>query len=109
MTQAQVSPSAMPAQPGVADVEPVAHETRDRIATGFITVAPFIALGLVGWQVWNDLLRWSDVAVFLILYLLTGLGVTVGFHRHLTHRAFKTTRWSAPPSRSWARRRSRVP
>ena len=93
MTQAQVSPSAMPAQPGAADVEPVAHETRDRIATGFITVAPFIALGLVGWQVWNDFLRWSDVAVFLILYLLTGLGVTVGFHRHLTHRAFKTTSW----------------
>ena len=93
MTQAQATPSAMPAQPGLGDVEPVAHETRDRIATGFITVAPFIALGLVGWQVWNDFLRWSDVAVFLILYLLTGLGVTVGFHRHLTHRAFKTTKW----------------
>ena len=69
------------------------HETADRIATGTITVLPFIALGIVCWQVWSDLLRWSDVAVFLIMYVLTGLGVTVGFHRHLTHRSFKTYRW----------------
>ena len=27
-----------------------------------------------------------------MLYVLSGLGVTVGFHRLLTHRAFKTTR-----------------
>jgi stearoyl-CoA desaturase (delta-9 desaturase) len=25
--------------------------------------------------------------------VVTGLGVTVGFHRHLTHRSFKTHRW----------------
>jgi stearoyl-CoA desaturase (delta-9 desaturase) len=31
--------------------------------------------------------------VFGICYVLTGLGVTVGFHRHLTHRAFKAKRW----------------
>src|SRR5687768_9010853 len=27
------------------------------------------------------------------MYAATGLGVTVGFHRMLTHRAFKTKRW----------------
>jgi stearoyl-CoA desaturase (Delta-9 desaturase) len=74
------------------EVQPVVHETADRIATGTITALPFIALGIVCWQVWSDLLRWSDVAVFLIMYVLTGLGVTVGFHRHLTHRSFKTSR-----------------
>jgi stearoyl-CoA desaturase (Delta-9 desaturase) len=81
--------SVMPDQ---AEVQPVLHETRDRIITGAVTVIPFIALGVVGWQVWNDLLRWSDVIVFLIMYVLCGLGVTVGFHRHLTHRSFKTSR-----------------
>jgi stearoyl-CoA desaturase (delta-9 desaturase) len=78
--------------PSAGDVEPVAHETRDRLITGFVTLAPFVALGVVCWQVWADLLRWSDVAVFVIMYLLTGLGITVGFHRHLTHRSFKTSR-----------------
>jgi stearoyl-CoA desaturase (delta-9 desaturase) len=77
--------------PDPDEVQPVLHETRDRIITGAVTVIPFIALGVVGWQVWNDLLRWSDVTVFLIMYVLTGFGVTVGFHRHLTHRSFKTS------------------
>ena len=72
------------------DVEPVLHETRDRIITGFVTGAPVLALGFVVWQVWGDFLRWSDVIVFAIMYLGTGLGVTVGFHRHFTHRSFKT-------------------
>jgi stearoyl-CoA desaturase (Delta-9 desaturase) len=72
------------------DVEPVLHETADRIATGIVTAVPVLALGLVVWQVWGDFLRWSDVIVFAIMYLATGLGVTVGFHRHFTHRSFKT-------------------
>jgi stearoyl-CoA desaturase (Delta-9 desaturase) len=72
------------------DVEPVANETRDRIITGVVTGVPFLALGLVVWQAWSQSLRWSDVAVFGIMYALTGIGVTVGFHRLLTHRAFKT-------------------
>jgi stearoyl-CoA desaturase (Delta-9 desaturase) len=82
--------SADPCVPTADDVEPVKNETADRIATGTITVLPFIALGVVGWQLWNDLLHWSDVFVFVIMYMLTGLGVTVGFHRYLTHRSFKT-------------------
>ena len=95
MTQAQATAAPLRADdhaPEIADTEPAAHETRDRIITGTITVLPFVALGVVCWQVWSDLLRWSDVAVFLIMYLLTGLGVTVGFHRHLTHRSFATSR-----------------
>ena len=31
--------------------------------------------------------------IFAVLYALTGFGVTVGFHRYLTHRSFKTSRW----------------
>jgi stearoyl-CoA desaturase (delta-9 desaturase) len=81
------------AGPGPDEVEPVLHETRDRIITGIVTGAPFVALGFVCWQVWADLLHWSDVWVFAIMYVLSGLGVTVGFHRHLTHRSFKTYRW----------------
>ncbi len=72
------------------DVQPVAFENLDRFLTGMITVVPFLCLGLVGWQLWSSLLGWSDLVVFGIMYVLTGLGVTVGFHRHLTHRAFKT-------------------
>jgi stearoyl-CoA desaturase (Delta-9 desaturase) len=74
------------------DVEPVLHETRDRIITGIVTGAPVLALGFVVWQVWGDFLRWSDAIVFAIMYVSTGLGVTVGFHRLFTHRSFKTSK-----------------
>jgi stearoyl-CoA desaturase (delta-9 desaturase) len=74
------------------DVEPVQNETADRIATGIVTAVPVLALGFVVWQVWGDFLRWSDVIVFAIMYVATGLGVTVGFHRLFTHRSFKTSR-----------------
>ena len=84
-----VSSSKVPARD---DVEPVLNETRDRIATGIVTAVPILALGLVVWQVWGDFLRWSDVVVFAIMYVATGFGITVGFHRHFTHRSFKTSR-----------------
>jgi stearoyl-CoA desaturase (delta-9 desaturase) len=81
-----------PDMPCADDVEPCANETADRIATAIVTVLPFLALGLVVWQAWESFLRWHDFVVFGIVYVLTGLGITVGFHRHFTHRAFKTSR-----------------
>ena len=72
------------------DVQPVAHETADRIITGLVTGLPVLALGLAAWRVWDGLLRPRDLLVLAIVYALTGLGVTVGFHRLLTHRSFKT-------------------
>jgi stearoyl-CoA desaturase (Delta-9 desaturase) len=77
--------------PSPDDVEPVAHETLNRIVTGLVTVVPVLALGLVGWQLWAVALGVSDLVVFGILYVGTGLGITVGFHRLFTHRSFKTT------------------
>jgi stearoyl-CoA desaturase (Delta-9 desaturase) len=77
---------------GRDDVQPVANETLDRFLTGTITVLPIVSLGIVGWQLWEQALHTSDLIVFAIVYPLTGLGITVGFHRHLTHRSFKAKR-----------------
>jgi stearoyl-CoA desaturase (delta-9 desaturase) len=78
--------------PGPADIQPTHHETLDRTLTALVTVLPVAALGFAGWHLWQGLLRPSDLIVFLTLYVLSGLGVTVGFHRLLTHRSFKTGR-----------------
>ncbi len=85
-------PPATAVAPTAEDPQPVANESLDRFVTGTITVLPFVALGVVCWQTWQELLNWSDIAVFAIVYFITALGVTVGFHRHLTHRSFTTSR-----------------
>jgi stearoyl-CoA desaturase (delta-9 desaturase) len=81
---------ALPA-PLAQDIEPCANETADRIATGIVTIVPILALGVVVWQAWAELLHWHDFLVFAVMYVITGLGITVGFHRHFTHRAFATS------------------
>jgi stearoyl-CoA desaturase (Delta-9 desaturase) len=83
-----MSEAVLPA-PGPADVQPVEHETRDRIATGLVTALPLVALGFAAWQSWQGLLKPADLIIFAVFYVLTGFGVTVGFHRLFTHRSFK--------------------
>jgi stearoyl-CoA desaturase (Delta-9 desaturase) len=51
---------------------------------------PFVVVAVAIPLLWGHLLGWSDVAVFVLMYLLSGFGVTVGFHRMLTHRSFQT-------------------
>ena len=41
-----------------------------------------------GWM--GNLLNWQDILILIICYVGIGAGVTVGFHRLLTHRSFKT-------------------
>jgi stearoyl-CoA desaturase (delta-9 desaturase) len=79
------------APPG-SEIQPVANEAVDRTITGLVTVVPMLMLGVAAWQVWGGLLHLSDLIVFGLTYVATGIGVTVGFHRHLTHRSFETSR-----------------
>lgn len=76
-----------------SDVQPVARENLHRTITALVTLIPFLALGFAGWQVWDRALHWRDLALLVALYVPIGLGVTVGFHRLLTHRSFKTYAW----------------
>ncbi|MBJ3810290.1 acyl-CoA desaturase [Streptomyces flavofungini] len=62
------------------------------VVTGVIVVAPFLALGLAGWLLWGSLIHPADVLLALVLYVVTGLGVTVGFHRGLTHGGYQSVR-----------------
>src|SRR4029453_6743629 len=61
------------AGPFPEDVEPCEHETVDRLLTGTVTVVPFLMLGVVGWQLWADLLGWSGLLVFGMLFVATAL------------------------------------
>jgi stearoyl-CoA desaturase (delta-9 desaturase) len=46
---------------------------------------------ILGWS--SGLLVWQDLLILAVMYCGIGMGITVGFHRLLTHRSFKTNRW----------------
>ena len=77
---------------GAAEMVPLEHETTDRVVRTLVFAVPPAALVAVGWLAWGGTLHWQDLLVLAITYTLTGLGVTVGYHRLFTHRSFKTTR-----------------
>src|SRR5437660_1834393 len=52
-------------------------------------VVPLLATVYAIWLLWNRAVNGSDITLLLIMYSLTAFGVTVGFHRMLTHRSFK--------------------
>src|SRR5271166_5517254 len=66
----------------------------DRVASAVITAVPPIMVGIgmyFGWM--GNLLNWQDLLILAVTYVAVGTGVTVGFHRLLTHRSFKCHRW----------------
>ncbi|MFY1619242.1 acyl-CoA desaturase [Micromonospora sp. WMMD736] len=56
-------------------------------------VIPFVALLVAVPVAWGGWLGWTDVIIGLVWYVVSGLGITVGFHRYFTHGSFKAKRW----------------
>jgi stearoyl-CoA desaturase (Delta-9 desaturase) len=61
-----------------------------RIATMAAVVIPPFAVVAVMVLAWGGWFHWVDLAVMLGMYLITGLGVTIGYHRLYTHKSFAT-------------------
>ena len=69
--------------------------TRERDATTtilFLLVTLGAAIGLPTYAYFYDY-SWLDWTMFFVLYIFTGLGITVGYHRLLAHRSFDCPDW----------------
>jgi stearoyl-CoA desaturase (delta-9 desaturase) len=62
----------------------------ERTANLIGVVVPFLGLIAAVVLLWNRAVDWTDLAILAVTYLLFGFGVTVGYHRLLTHRGFQT-------------------
>jgi stearoyl-CoA desaturase (delta-9 desaturase) len=72
-----------------ADAEPVTHPRLDTALTSTVTLLPVLGLAAAAWQTWGGALHWQDLLVLAVTYALCGLGISAGYHRLFTHRAFK--------------------
>ena len=71
---------------------PAAGSLVDRVANLAVTVVPLALIAVAIQQSWGGLLVWQDILIFFATLIPFGFGITVGFHRLFTHRAFKTSR-----------------
>src|ERR1700722_18320020 len=56
-------------------------------------VVPFVGVIAAIVLLWNRAVNLTDIGILAVCYLVTAVGITVGFHRLLTHRAFQTYPW----------------
>jgi stearoyl-CoA desaturase (delta-9 desaturase) len=61
--------------------------------TGLIVVGPLLALFYAFYRYWGHGINWLDLSLLVVLYLISGFGMAVGYHRLFTHRAFVAKRW----------------
>ena len=64
------------------------------INLGGVTL-PIAGLVIGLWLLWGTHFNWVYLGLLVGMYLLTGFGITIGYHRLFTHRSFKTPRWFA--------------
>ncbi len=61
-----------------------------RLAVLVAIIVPLLGVLAVPFIVWGWGFRWTDLGLLLSLYVLTALGITVGYHRLFVHRSFET-------------------
>jgi stearoyl-CoA desaturase (delta-9 desaturase) len=57
-----------------------------------ITIIPFVAFVAAVALLWNTAVGWTDLGLLVVLYVFCGFGITIGFHRMLTHSAFEAVK-----------------
>jgi stearoyl-CoA desaturase (Delta-9 desaturase) len=62
----------------------------EKVANLLAVVLPFAATIAAIALLWNQVVGSTDLVILVVMYLLTAFGITVGYHRLLTHRAFDT-------------------
>ena len=80
-----------PRVPGVVALGP-SQARLQRVALLVLTIGPFAGFVAAITLLWGRGIGVVDLALLVVFYVLSGLGVTVGYHRLLTHRSFRAPR-----------------
>src|SRR3982751_3596540 len=75
--------------PATVDAVSRAHQVGNLLGITLPLAGVLAAMALL----WGSLFHPHDLVLLVVGYLLTGIGVTVGYHRLFTHRAFQTRPW----------------
>ena len=89
-TALSLDPSAAPLlRKVVPDIDEKPTTKAQQIITGVFVFAPMLALLAAIPFFWGWGLGWHDIVIGAVFYWVSGLGITVGYHRYFTHSSFK--------------------
>jgi stearoyl-CoA desaturase (delta-9 desaturase) len=93
MPELTIFPVANP----LAEIEPLPQASERaplgvRLVTLIAITLPLLGLIAAPFFLWGWGFSWTDMGLLIGMTYLTGLGITVGFHRLFTHRSFDTYR-----------------
>jgi stearoyl-CoA desaturase (delta-9 desaturase) len=63
----------------------------EQVALAMFIAVPFAAVAAAIPVMWGWGVGWHDLVISIVMFYFTGHGITVGFHRHFTHGAFKAS------------------
>ncbi len=90
MAQAVAAPSARSSKQSITVVPSDRTLKLERRLAVLVTVLPFIGAAIGIPALWGRGVAALDLTLFFVFYAISGMGITVGFHRMLTHRSFET-------------------
>jgi stearoyl-CoA desaturase (Delta-9 desaturase) len=61
----------------------------ERLLVGLFVAIPMLALIAAIPLAWGWGLGWRDIVLAVAFYYVSGLGISMGFHRYFTHKSFK--------------------
>jgi stearoyl-CoA desaturase (delta-9 desaturase) len=64
-----------------------------RTTIAIFIIVPLVAVVLAIPVAWGGWLSWTDIGLAVLFWAITGLGITVGYHRYFTHGGFKVHRF----------------
>jgi stearoyl-CoA desaturase (Delta-9 desaturase) len=75
-----------------SDEPPAVIAFSQQVTTSLIVAIPSIALVVAIVLLWDHGIGWRDLVIAVVLYMLVGHGIAIGFHRMLAHRSFRAAR-----------------
>jgi stearoyl-CoA desaturase (delta-9 desaturase) len=90
ITRKDASPPIVTRRVPKPEIEDDPSTPVQRLLVGLFVGVPTLALLAAIPVAWSwGFLGWHDIVIFAVFYTITGLGITVGYHRYFTHGSFK--------------------
>ncbi len=88
-TSATVTTPPVRRRTPIPDLQPEPVGAFERTLVGIFVIVPMLALIAAVPLAWGWGLGWHDIVIAVVFYMVSGLGISMGFHRYFTHSSYK--------------------